>query len=192
LNLLEFNVPAVKELDDAGNPVGEVVVIKGQYMGPLQYVLTKPSGEFSLEERGFLEFEGTQEGSIVTLISRSVVNGDFKMILDLSHNEGVMASEEGVLYLAGEGNNLSGYFWDSLDDINYNFTEGGFVLYSTDKKDTFTLEVGERRGWKMEGQSVGYDVEPGIYTITINGLQGQGSGNSNEDVTKDEETSVIK
>ena len=188
LNLLDFNVPAVKEVDDAGNPVGEVVIIKGQYMGPLQYVLTKPSAEFSLEDRGFLEFEGTQEGSIVTLISRSVVNGDFKMILDLSDYEGVMASEEGVLYLAGEETNLSGYFWDSFDDITYNFTEGGFMLFSTDKKDTFTLEVGRARGWKMEGPSFAYDITPGTYTIKVSGL---GGSNSTEGVGKDDEQNII-
>ena len=61
-----------------------------------------------------------------------------------------------------------------------------------DTPNVFTLEVGERRGWKMEGQSFGYDIEPGTYTITINGLQSQGGGNSNEDVTKDDETSIIK
>ncbi|MBO5813528.1 MAG: hypothetical protein J6R13_03325, partial [Alistipes sp.] len=57
---------------------------------------------------------------------------------------------------------------------------GGFLLYSTDKKDTFTLEVGERRGWKMEGPSFVYDITPGTYTIKVSGLQ---SGSQLEDLT---------
>ena len=192
LNLLEFNIPAVTELDAEGKPVGEVVIIKGSYVGPLQYQLTKPSYPFNLKQFGFTTFEATQNESQLILTSQSIANGEFKMYLNLAHNDGVLADEEGVLYLAGDGMNLNGYFWSSIDDENYVFTEGGFTLKTTANKNEFELEVGERRGWKMEGQSVGYDVEPGIYTITINGLQGQGSENSNEDVTKDEETSVIK
>ena len=192
LNLLEFNIPAVTELDAEGNPVGEVVVIKGQYMGSLQYQLSKPSYPFNLKDFGFTTFEAVQEGNQVILTSQSVANGDFKMYLDLSHNEGVLANADGVLYMAGEGMNLNGYYWSALDDATFLFTEGGFVLYTTDTPNVFTLEVGERRGWKMEGQSFGYDIEPGTYTITINGLPSQGGGNSNEDVTKDDETSIIK
>ena len=189
LNLLEFNIPAVKELDDEGNPVGEVVIIKGQYMGSLQYQLAKPSYPFSLKEFGFTTFEAVQENGQVILTSQSVANGDFKMYLDLSHNDGVMASEDGVLYMAGDGMNLNGYYWSALDDATFLFSEGGFVLYTTESPNVFTLEVGERRGWKMEGQSFVYEVEPGTYTITINGL---GNPNANEGVTKDEETSIIK
>ena len=189
LNLLEFNIPAVTDVDDEGNPVGEMVVIKGQYMGSLQYQLTKPSVEFDLKEFGFTTFDAVQEGGQVILTSKSVSNGDFKMYLDISQNNGVMADAEGVLYLAGDGMNLNGYYWSSLDDATFLFTEGGFVLYTTDKANVFTLEVGERRGWKMEGQSFAYDIVPGTYTITINGLSG---GNSNEEVTKDDETTIIK
>ena len=189
LNLLEFNIPAVKELDAEGNPVGEVVIIKGQYMGSLQYQLTKPSYPFNLKEFGFTTFEAVQEGSQVILTSQSVANGDFKMYLDLSHNDGVLANEDGVLYMAGDGMNLNGYYWSALDDATFLFSEGGFVLYTTEAANVYTLEVGERRGWKMEGQSFGYDIEPGTYTITINGLE---SGNTNEEVTKDKETSIIK
>ena len=189
LNLLEFNIPAVKELDDEGNPVGEVVVIKGQYMGSLQYQLSKPSYPFNLKQFGFTTFEAVQEGNQVILTSQSVANGDFKMYLDLSHNEGVLANEDGVLYMAGEGNNLNGYYWSAIDDATFLFTEGGFLLYTTETPNVYTLEVGARRGWKMEGQNYGYDIEADTYTITINGLE---SGNTNEEVTKDEETSIIK
>lgn len=189
LNLLEFNIPAVKELDDEGNPVGEVVVIKGQYMGSLQYQLSKPSYPFNLKDFGFTTFEAVQEGNQVILTSQSVANGDFKMYLDLSHNEGVLANEDGVLYMAGEGNNLNGYYWSAIDDATFLFTEGGFTLKTTANKSEFILEVGARRGWKMEGQNYGYDIEADTYTITINGLE---SGNTNEEVTKDEETSIIK
>ena len=189
LNLLEFNIPAVTELDDEGNPVGEVVVIKGQYMGSLQYQLSKPSYPFNLKQFGFTTFEAVQEGNQVILTSQSVANGDFKMYLDLSHNEGVLANEDGVLYMAGEGNNLNGYYWSAIDDATFLFTEGGFLLYTTETPNVYTLEVGARRGWKMEGQNYGYDIEADTYTITINGLE---SGNTNEEVTKDEETSIIK
>ena len=189
LNLLEFNIPAVTELDAEGNPAGEVVVIKGQYMGSLQYQLSKPSYPFNLKQFGFTTFEAVQEGNQVILTSQSVANGDFKMYLDLSHNEGVLANEDGVLYMAGEGNNLNGYYWSAIDDATFLFTEGGFLLYTTETPNVYTLEVGARRGWKMEGQNYGYDIEADTYTITINGLQ---SGNTNEEVTKDEETSIIK
>ena len=182
LNLLEFNIPAVTELDDEGNPVGEVVVIKGSYMGSLQYQLSKPSYPFNLKQFGFTTFEATQNESQLILTSQSVANGEFKMYLDLSHNEGVLADAEGVLYMAGEGMNLNGYYWSAIDDENFIFTEGGFTLKTTANKNEFALEVGERRGWKMEGQSIAYDVEPGIYTITINGLQ---TGNSVEDLPRD-------
>ena len=191
LNLLEFNIPAVTELDAEGNPVGEVVIIKGSYMGSLQYVLSKPSYPFNLKQFGFTTFEATQNDSQLILTSQSVANGEFKMYLDLSHNNGVLADAEGVLYMAGDGMNLNGFYWSSIDDENYIFTEGGFILSTTAKANEFNLEVGERRGWKMEGQSIAYDVEPGVYTITINGLK-SGGNNANEDVTKDEETSIIK
>ena len=180
LNLLEFNIPAVTELDDEGNPVGEVVVIKGQYMGSLQYQLSKPSYPFNLKQFGFTTFEAVQEGNQVILTSQSVANGDFKMYLDLSHNEGVLANEDGVLYMAGEGNNLNGYYWSAIDDATFLFTEGGFLLYTTETPNVYTLEVGARRGWKMEGQNYGYDIEADTYTITINGLQ---SGSEIQDVT---------
>ena len=182
LNLLEFNIPAVTELDAEGNPVGEVVIIKGSYMGSLQYVLSKPSYPFNLKQFGFTTFEATQNDSQLILTSQSVANGEFKMYLDLSHNNGVLADAEGVLYMAGDGMNLNGFYWSSIDDENYIFTEGGFVLSTTAKANEFNLEVGERRGWKMEGQSIAYDVEPGVYTITINGLQ---TGNSVEDLPRD-------
>ena len=91
--------------------------------------------------------------------------------------------------MAGEGNNLNGYYWSAIDDATFLFTEGGFTLKTTANKSEFILEVGARRGWKMEGQNYGYDIEADTYTITINGLE---SGNTNEEVTKDEETSIIK
>ena len=158
-------------------------------MGSLQYQLSKPSYPFNLKQFGFTTFEAVQEGNQVILTSQSVANGDFKMYLDLSHNDGVLANEDGVLYMAGEGMNLNGYYWSAIDDATFLFTEGGFLLYTTETPNVYTLEVGARRGWKMEGQNYGYDIEADTYTITINGLE---SGNTNEEVTKDEETSIIK
>ena len=177
-NMITFNLVATC-LDSEGNPVGEEVLIVGQYTGPFGYPMAAAAIEFDLNEWRFTSFKATAEGNTVTLLSNST-SGDFKIILDTTSYNGQVASAEGNLYVVGD--NLSGYYFDPLDFADYNFTEGGFMLYPGDKEGEYKLEVGERRGWKMAGGSKQFNIVPGVYTIQIEGLQ---SGNEVEDLPRD-------
>ena len=96
-----------------------------------------------------------------------------------------MANAEGVLYTV-ENENLSGYYFDPLDEVDYNFSAGGFTLTTTDTPGTYTLEVGERRGWSFEGGNKVFNVVPKSYTVTITGLPETEGKNEIEDLPKED------
>ena len=183
-NMITFNIPAV---DAEGNEV----LIQGNFTGPLGYqVQAAPTTiEFDLNEWGYTDFEATQaEGSNVVKLKKGGPSGDF--VMNLTTEGGVIANADGVLYTV-EGENLSGYFFDPLDEMDYNFASGGFVLTSTDNPETFTLEVGERRGWTFEGGNKAFTVVPKTYTITVKGLKNSdGGSNSTENVGKDSDNKI--
>lgn len=158
-NMITFNLPAE---DEDGNQV----LIVGSYTGPLGYEVGPKSYPFSLNDWRFTSFKATKNGNTVTLLSQNG-NGDFSIVLKTT--DGTIANADGVLYTV-ENENLSGGYWDSLDDIDYEFTKGGFVLTTTDTAGTYKLEVGERRGWSMAAGNTAYEIEPEVYTITVTGL----------------------
>ena len=190
-NMFTFNLLATTSVDDNGNPNGEFVLLQGSFTGPLGYqVQAAPTTiEFDLNEWGYTDFEATQaEGSNVVKLKKGGPSGDF--VMNLTTTDGKIANAEGVLYTV-EGENLSGYLFDPLDEADYNFASGGFVLTSTDNPETFTLEVGERRGWTFEGGNKAFTVVPKTYTITVKGLKNSdGGSNSTEDVGKDSDNKI--
>ena len=171
-NMITFNLVAE---DEEGNKV----LIVGQYTGPFGYPAAAAPIEFDLTEWGYTSFNATKEGNIVTLLSGGP-SGDFKLILDTTSYGGQAASADGNLYVVGD--NLSGYYFDALDFMDYNFTEGGFVLTKGEKEGEFLLEVGERRGWKMAGGNKQFNIVPKVYTITVTGLE-EKEGSEFQDLT---------
>ena len=188
-NMFTFNLLATTSVDDNGNPNGELVVVQGSFTGPLGYpVEVGPTAiDFDLQEWGYTNFEATKEGNVVRL-RKSSPQGDF--VINLTTTGETMANAEGVLYTV-EDENLSGYYFDPLDEVDYNFSAGGFTLTTTDTPGTYTLEVGERRGWNFEGGNKLFSVVPKSYTITVEGLEPEGGSNSTEDVGKDNENQII-
>lgn len=166
-NMITFNLVAYA-VDEDGNTVGDEVLITGSYTGPFNYPVAVAPMEFDLEEWGYTDFKATVDGTVVTLLSGGP-SGDFKIIVDTKNYNGELASADGNLYVVGD--NLTGYFFDPLDFMDYNFTEGGFMLYPGDAANTFQLEVGERRGWKMAAGGKQYSITPKTYTITVEGLE---------------------
>lgn len=176
LNMLEFNLPVVDEDNNE-------YVLVGSYMGPIGYQLSKPKYPFDLEEFGYTEFVATQEGSIITL-TRDTIQGKLEMAFDISHNDNVFAAEadaeQGVTYVAGEGNNWSGYyFMPGLDEATYYFNEGSRIaLFKTATEGEYRISVGRTleggSSWTMSSESSSYDYEVpiGDYTIKVTGLGG--------------------
>ena len=176
LNMLEFNLPVVDEDNNE-------YVLVGSYMGPIGYQLSKPKYPFDLEEFGYTEFVATQEGSIITLTS-DTIQGKLEMAFDISHNDNVFAAEadaeQGVTYVAGEGNNWSGYyFMPGLDEATYYFNEGSRIaLFKTETEGEYRISVGRTleggSSWTMSSESSSYDYEVpiGDYTIKVTGLGG--------------------
>ena len=183
-NMFTFNLLATTSVDDNGNPNGELVVVQGSFTGPLGYpVEVGPTAiDFDLQEWGYTNFEATKEGNVVRL-RKSSPQGDF--VINLTTTGETMANAEGVLYTV-EDENLSGYYFDPLDEVDYNFSAGGFTLTTTDTPGTYTLEVGERRGWSFAGGNKLFNVVPKSYTVTITGLPETEGKNEIEDLPKED------
>ena len=177
-NMFTFNLLATTSVDDNGNPNGELVVVQGSFTGPLGYPVAPAAVEFDLQEWGYTNFEATKEGNVVRL-RKSSPQGDF--VINLTTTGETMANAEGVLYTV-EDENLSGYYFDPLDEVDYNFSAGGFTLTTTDTPGTYTLEVGERRGWSFAGGNKLFNVVPKSYTVTITGLPETEGKNEIEDL----------
>ena len=186
-NMITFNLVAYA-VDEDGNTVEGEVLITGSYKGSMGYPAAAAPIEFDLEEWGYTNYKATVEGTKVTLLSGGP-SGDFKIVVDTKNYNGELASADGNLYVVGD--NLEGYFFDPLDFAEYNFTEGGFVLSYGEAANTFKLEVGDRRGWKMAGGTKQFSITPKVYTITVEGLEPQGGSNSTEDVGKDNENQIV-
>ena len=183
-NMFTFNLLATTSVDDNGNPNGELVVVQGSFTGPLGYPVAPAAIEFDLQEWGYTDFEATQaEGSNVVKLKKGGPSGDF--VMNLTTTDGKIANAEGVLYTV-EDENLSGYLFDPLDEADYNFSAGGFILTTTDTPGTYTLEVGERRGWTFEGGNKVFTVVPKTYTITVTGLPETEGKNEIEDLPKED------
>lgn len=163
----------------AADAEGNEVLIVGQYTGPFGYPVAAAPIEFNLNDWRFTSFEATQDGNKVTLLSNNTT-GSFKIIIDTTNYQGQVASEDGNLYVVGD--NLEGYFFDPLDMMDYNFSEGGFMLYPGEKDGEYKLEVGARRGWKMAGGTKQFNITPDTYTITVSGLV-EKKGSEFEDLT---------
>ena len=181
-NMFTFNLLATTSVDDNGNPNGELVVVQGSFTGPLGYPVAPAAVEFDLQEWGYTNFEATKEGNVVRL-RKSSPQGDF--VINLTTTGETMANAEGVLYTV-EDENLSGYYFDPLDEVDYNFSAGGFTLTTTDTPGTYTLEVGERRGWSFAGGNKLFNVVPKSYTVTITGLPETEGKNEIEDLPKED------
>ena len=181
-NMFTFNLLATTSIDDNGNPNGELVVVQGSFTGPLGYPVAPAAIDFDLQEWGYTSFEATKEGNVVRL-RKSSPQGDF--VINLTTTGETMANAEGVLYTV-EDENLSGYYFDPLDEVDYNFSAGGFILTTTDTPGTYTLEVGERRGWSFQGGNKVFNVEPKSYTVTITGLPETEGKNEIEDLPKED------
>ena len=157
-NLLTFNVPAT-------NSNGELVLIQGQYTGPLGYNVTPTTIPMNLDVWGFTDYTLKQEGNIVTLKSTSI-NGDFVMVLD---TEGYDWVDSG--FVAGEGGNMTGGYTSYLEGApeTFEFTSGR-ISFSHVEGDTYILSVSARAGdWIMVGASAAYQIEAPEdgYTITV-------------------------
>ena len=181
-NMFTFNLLATTSVDDNGNPNGELVVVQGSFTGRLGYPMAPAAIEFDLQEWGYTDFEATKEGNVVKL-KKSGAGGDF--VMNLTTTGETIANAEGVLYTV-EDENLSGYYFDPLDEVDYNFSAGGFILTTTDTPGTYTLEVGERRGWSFEGGNKLFNVVPKSYTITVTGLPETEGKNEIEDLPKED------
>ena len=181
-NMFTFNLLATTSIDDNGNPNGELVVVQGSFTGPLGYPVAPAAIDFDLQEWGYTSFEATKEGNVVRL-RKSSPQGDF--VINLTTTGETMANAEGVLYTV-ENENLSGYYFDPLDEVDYNFSAGGFTLTTTDTPGTYILEVGERRGWSFEGGNKVFNVVPKSYTVTITGLPETEGKNEIEDLPKED------
>ncbi|MBQ3247223.1 MAG: hypothetical protein IJB08_04200 [Alistipes sp.] len=181
-NMFTFNLLATTSVDDNGNPNGELVVVQGSFTGPLGYPVAPAAIDFDLQEWGYTSFEATKEGNVVRL-RKSSPQGDF--VINMTTTGETMANAEGVLYTV-EDENLSGYYFDPLDEVDYNFSAGGFTLTTTDTPGTYILEVGERRGWSFEGGNKVFNVVPKSYTVTITGLPETEGKNEIEDLPKED------
>ena len=157
-NMLTFNVPAT-------NSKGELVIIQGQYTGPLGYVVTPATIPMNLDVWGFTDFTLKQEGNIVTLKSTSL-NGDFIMVLDTEGYDWVNTG-----FVAGEGGNMTGGYISYLEGApeTFEFTSGR-ISFSHVEGNTYNLSVSTRAGdWIMVGASAAYQIEAPEdgYTITV-------------------------
>ncbi len=172
MNLLEFNVPAVTELDNTtGKPVEgcDVYVIKGSYQGSLQYVLAKASMPFDLEQWGHTNFVKTEQDGVITLTSDSTTGGKFVMNFNTWGTE-PFATEEGQLYFTGDA--LTGYYVDFVEgETYYTFSDGARVtLATTATEGQYVLTISSRAGkWLLQNPDapVDYEVVAKEYTLTV-------------------------
>ncbi len=164
LSQLYFYLPAV---DKEGNSV----VIDGQYVGNLGYVLGNVSTgpeNFNMSEWGFTAFESTKEGDVVTLKSNSQ-NGELVFNFDTSKKGGELTGNWVV------GNGLTGYwFRPGLpgEEATFELTAGNLALESTATAGIYTLIAGSREGsyLTMTDGNLTYQFDHSVdYTITVTG-----------------------
>ena len=168
LNYFVLNIPVV---DDDGNSA----VIQGAYMGPLGYENlgggaggAKQTYEFNMQQFGFTTFEATynEEYKMLALVSNSQ-NGTFRMNFNLGYTDGVWAGQ--AFDCVEGGGALSGYYWDQLDDAQFDFDSGRVLVEATETPGVYTLVVSSRNPLYFWGQSYDLQME-GEYTITVTGL----------------------
>lgn len=167
LSYLEFNIPVV---DIDGNPA----VIRGCYMGSLMYELgggaggAKQTYDFNMQQYGFTTFEATynEEYKTLALVSNSQ-NGMFRMNFNLNYTDGVWAGQ--AFDCVEGGGALSGYYWDQLDDAQFDFDSGRVLVEATETPGVYTLVISSRNPLYFWGQRYDLQME-GEYTITVTGL----------------------
>ena len=169
MNYLEFNIPVV---DVDGNPG----VVRGCYMGALNYDNlgggagggAKQTYDFNMQQYGFTTFEATynEDYKTLALVSNSQ-NGTFRMNFNLNYTDGVWVGQ--AFDCVEGGGALSGYYWDQLDDAQYDFDSGRVAVEATETPGVYTLVISPRNPLKFWGQRYDLQME-GEYTITVNGL----------------------
>lgn len=157
-NLVTFQL----ELEDANGNKAVIAQSGESLISPFGYTGGAATSPLSLKDWGFTTYEATVDGTTVTLNSSST-SGDFVMVLS-GVVDGNIAAENNF-YIVGE--NLSGYYFDSLDG-QFDFTEGGIWFEKMSGENNYQIFISPMYEWKVGNRwhvDNGLDVGVGLDII---------------------------
>lgn len=157
-NLVTFQL----ELEDANGNKAVIAQSGESLISPFGYTGGAATSPLSLKDWNFTTYEATVDGTTVTLKS-SNTTGDFVMVLS-GVVDGNIAAENNF-YIVGE--NLSGYYFDSLEG-QFDFTEGGIWFEKMSGENNYQIFISPMYEWKVGNRwhvDNGLDVGVGLDII---------------------------
>lgn len=157
-NLVTFQL----ELEDANGNKAVIAQSGESLISPFGYTGGAATSPLSLKDWNFTTYEATVDGTTVTLKS-SNTSGDFVMVLS-GVVDGNIAAENNF-YIVGE--NLSGYYFDSLEG-QFDFTEGGIWFEKMSGENNYQIFISPMYEWKVGNRwhvDNGLDVGVGLDII---------------------------